>query len=252
MADATHWSRHQGGPVRSRCHHEIRGRQQYVKGDDCLFHSSCSRTPIVNDEPYTTEALADRCGVSVRTIHRWRKHPDFPAPVVESGRKDAGGGHAWSFVAVRCWLDQRDKWDWAMDRAFAADAGEGPLSEASGRVERLIEEAALRSDSARVRRAGVSARDSIGRLLRELQEDNRRRDERAEIERLKGQLGSARARLRKGPTPPISPANKRWREAQSERDAIRQWARAEGIGVMGRGAISMRVVRLYDEAHGAT
>ena len=161
-----------------------------------------------------------------------------------------GGGHAWSFVAVRCWLDQRGKWDWAMDRAFAADAGGGPLSEAPGRVERLIE-AALRSDSARVRRAGVSARDSIGRLLRELQEDNRRKDERAEIERLKGQLDAARARCRRGPTPPPSPANKRWREAQSERDVIREWARAEGIGVMPRGAISMRVVRLYDEAHSA-
>ena len=76
--------------------------------------------PQLPEEAYSTEGLASRCGVTVRTIHRWRKHPDFPAAVVE-GSRESGGGHAWSLAPVRAWLDARGQWDWAMDRAFSAD-----------------------------------------------------------------------------------------------------------------------------------
>ena len=29
----------------AKCNREIRGRQRYVKGDDCLFHSCCPQHP---------------------------------------------------------------------------------------------------------------------------------------------------------------------------------------------------------------
>jgi hypothetical protein len=202
----------------------------------------------MSDEPYSTEALASRCGVAVRTIHRWRKEPDFPPPVVERGRDD-GLGHDWSFTDVRSWLDGRGEWDWAMDRAFSADTAERKARD-PGAVEKLID-AALTSESARVRAAAKRASQAVDRLRRELVAEEQRREARAEVERLTRELGAAKARLRTGHSPAISPANSRWRESQSNREAIRDWARSQGIHVMDRGAISLRVVKLYNDAHQA-
>jgi predicted DNA-binding transcriptional regulator AlpA len=202
---------------------------------------------MTDDEPYTTEGLATACGVTVRTIHRWRKDPTFPKPIAERPRDD-GGGHDWSFDAVRNWLDDRSEWDWAMDRAYAADRSEAKTEPKASSSDSPIT-SALSSESPAVRRAAAKAQASIEGLREAIAAEERRREARAEVSRLNAELKAARSRLRASKSTPVSAENRRWREAQAHRDEIRAWAQENGVGVLPHGTVSMKVVRLYDEAH---
>ena len=146
-------------------------------------------------------------------------------------------------------LDDRGEWDWAMDRAFVADRGESKAGDTPSSVDKLVE-AALSSEALVVRRAAQRAQRAVDNL-REAIAAEERREARAKVDRLNGELRAARARFMAA-RPTLSPANRRWREAQANHREIREWARSQGLGVLDRGTLSMRIVELYDKAHGIT
>jgi hypothetical protein len=49
----------------------------------------------------STIEIADRYGASIRTVHRWRLRPDFPAPLAELRI-----GPVWDMAAVAAWADR--------------------------------------------------------------------------------------------------------------------------------------------------
>jgi hypothetical protein len=199
-------------------------------------------------ETCSTEALASRCGVAVRTIHRWRKRPGFPSPVKESA-DNRDEGHEWDFTAIRSWLDEQGEWDWAMDRAFAADKSEHRSPPSSRSVEALIE-TGLAHDQAKVRQAAGRAVKAVEALRELVDNDKERREAEAEVERLTKQLAEAKARLR-SPRSVATGGALRTGRNQENREQVRAWAREQGIPVRDKGAISVKIMREYEAALGS-
>ncbi|ONK09285.1 histone-like nucleoid-structuring protein Lsr2 [Streptomyces sp. MP131-18] len=105
-----------------------------------------------------------------------------------------------------------------------------------------------RHDSKKIRSLAARARTALDDLVHQRRTEAEVTATQTEIAKLRKQLAAAETKLRQAKGKPATGATRP--HGRSEREQIRQWARANGHTVHDRGALPTKVLAAYRRAHG--